>query len=198
MSTPLAAVGRVVFHYTVNSFDHKFQAYVRNPQLVGGAYKINSRTLDENDTAWEVASVGCNLVVDSLIGTTSVAGITELQLLQGVQWVTVATHQSDAFGAPGVAAVPASQVTLTLRTKLNHKVRVTLMEMRETPAQLIKSTTGGDASMDNLIQHFLATYTQPQDPYVWQVGRDNQFLATNPFVSCSVYLNRKLARRRGI
>lgn len=198
MSTPLAATARVAFHYRVNTIEHTYHAYVRNLQLVAGEYMINSRTLDENDLPWAVASVGSALAISKLIGDTTVGGITELQRLDGVQWVTIATHTPDAMGSPGVAAVNSSQVTLTLRTKNNHKLRVTVMETREGVPQKILNPTAGDAAFDNFIKEFTSSYTAPQSPYVWQVGRDDQFLATDPFIRASVYLNRKLVRRRGV
>lgn len=196
MTPPLAATGRIEVLYTVGGLVHKAHAFVRNPQLVGTDWKINSRLLDENDTLWSDAA---QTYVDALtrcgISTESVGQVTLQKMIGGV-WVAQAA-MTPTFSASGNAYVPGSQITLTLRDKLFYRFKVQFMERAEVVPQLVKSATGGDAAMDNLVALFGSATTYP-NPFHWIVSMHNQFLVDSPFVSCSVKFNRKLLRARGL
>jgi hypothetical protein len=198
MTPPLVATARIQIPYIVSGFTHIHHAYVRNAQLVGGNWLINSRALDENDTNWHDA-------VDSILGSISfwapngtTVGAALLQKRSGGIWNNVDLY-SPAFNPTGGGGpVAAGQATLTLKDKLLYNFKVQFMELQESYPQLIKNPTAGDADMDDFIGRYTQSGGASLYPYDFIVSRLDQFVASSPFVSLSVFLNRKVARARGV
>ncbi len=196
MATTLAALGRIVVPYQVGGVNHRFVAYVRNPQTGGSTYKVNTRATDANDLDWEDASDGLTNILANAIATGAVFGASALQLRSGLIWNTVSTHTvSDT--ASGGGYVPGSQITVSLRDTAFRRVKVVLEDTGQAAPQRSISPTGGDSHIDNLIGGYLPTHGNPNDPYVWQVGRGNAYVNLGPFISYSVDINRKVKRAHG-
>lgn len=196
MSTPLSATGRILVPYTIDGFSHVAHAYVKNPQLVGAVYNVNSRATDANDLLWENAAQG---FVDALgaIGPTGMSfGTCILQKLISTLWTPLATY-SPGFSVTGGTSRPGSQVTLTLRDVNFKKVKVIFLDSIELPPQKVITPTGGDAGMDALVGSFLSTGAATYAPYKWIVGRGNAYLNTSPFVKVSVRYNETILRAHG-
>lgn len=199
MSTPLSASGRIVVPYTADGLTHRCVAYVRNPQLVGGVYQINSRTTDANDTTFAHAADGMIETMSYLFATTVAFSAAILELLSGIVWTPVATH---TFGGTdhtsGTTIVSAIQQTLTLRDVNFKKVRVITMEGRFSGlAKSISTGAFGDAR-DTYIKQFTPLNTVPYAPYLWQVGRGDQYIQSSGLVSYIQAFNRKIRRARGL
>lgn len=196
MATTLAATGRIVFPYTCSSQPHIFHMYVRNPQLVGGNWLINSRTTDANDTDWTAAADRIGHAWDYAVGTGTTYGVAQLQTRSGLVWTTVATHTVTP-GALGGSITLTTQLTMTLRDTSFRKVKVDVMEGRAGYLFHTTDPLGGDATMDNFTNCFCIGTGHAADPFNVMVGRGNAYLTVNPFVALTVCPNRKLRRARG-
>jgi len=192
------AVGRIVIAYTVDGLIHKIQAWVRNPQLVGGTWLINTRTLDENDLDWADASDGLAHAMSNILGTDASPGGATLQTRVGGVYTTRDTHVVTFPNVAGSRFV-AQQTTVTYRDKLFNRFKVQVMEATKTPGRRLTTETGGDAAEDAFLIEFGASNTYGTlAPYNWIVSGWNQFLATAPLVGYVTTLNRKLRRARGV
>jgi len=197
MSTVLLATGRIVVPYTINGLLHKHHAYVRNPQFVGGAWTINSRTTDSNDTLWTAALEGLITGFNGVFPSDVTVGLCLFQTLEGPVWVTQ-DSATQSITPTGTAHVPASQITITVKDKSFKNVKIVLMECIETPPFKISAATGGDSAFDALTSRYIGHNASHAWPYDWQVGRGNQYFMASPFVSAVVTYNRKLRRARGL
>ena len=197
MATPLSALGRITQPYTINGITHKARVYVRNPQLVGSVWMINSRTTDANDVVWTDAALAWAQSIGSVTPTAGTFGTALLETRSGSVWTTVDTYTPTVTTQTGSTNV-AGQITLVLRDVLFHKVKVVVMEGNETYPQHLVSPTGGDSTFDGFINEYLPTFAGTTPLYKWLVGRGNQYLSTAPFVGATVTLNRKIRRRRGL
>lgn len=197
MSQPLLATGRIILPYTHVGFTHHLHAYVRNPQLVGAVWQINSRATDANDTPWTNAATALALSFSYLLQLTDVFGTVLFQTLVSAVWITQATTTVANVNGSGTGQA-AAEGTLMLRDKLFKKVKVVVMEPNVVPP--LKANTYNPAGVDpgNLfIRQWTPDFTIAVAPWNWQVGRGNQFLAQAPFVSEVFTLNRKMRRARG-
>lgn len=196
MSTPLVATWRMTAPYQSQARQHTAHCYVRGAQLQGADYYINSRTADANDTLWtNAADRFCNALAFEL-PTGASFGTVLLQHIESGVWITKATHTPSITAASGTA-VPASQITMTLRTNQNHHLRVVVEDTEEAAPQRTENPNGGGASMDSFTGAFLSIAGNGNDPFNWIVGRDNAYLAAAPFVSISADINRKVKRAAG-
>lgn len=196
MPTTLVALGRIVVPYQIGGVNHRMVAYVRNPQTGGASYKVNTRATDANDLDWEDASDGLTNIIANVLPTVAVFGTSALQLRSGSIWNTVANHTVTDTPSSG-SYIPGSQLVLSLRDMSFRRVKVVLEDVPQAAPQRSISPTGGDADVDILIAAYLSTHGNPNDPYVWQVGRGNTYLNTSPFISYSVDINRKVKRAHG-
>jgi hypothetical protein len=197
MSTALLATGRITQPYTIGGVTHKARAYVRGLTLGGGIWRVNSRTLDENDIVWSDAANQFANNIGNLCDASTVFGAALLeQIVDGV-WVTQDVFTVTVTTKTGTYK-PATQVTMVLRDINFKKVKVVVMEGTEAAPQHINGPTDGGTQMDLFTHEFGSTHTNANASYVWMVGRGNQYLATSPFVGLTVTLNRKIRRRRGL
>lgn len=197
MTPPLVATGRVVFPYVIDGVNHKLRMYVKNPTLVGSTWQINSRTLDENDTDWKGFVNTFVTVWAEYAPSDSSGGTWTLEKRDGPVWTVVDTYLP-SYTVTGTAHLAGTQLTVTLRDKLNYHFKFVVMEGTQ-PAN-IKSVapTGGNGGLDALIGMFLPTYVTGVPPYAVVVSRLNQFMSTAPFVSFAVHYNKKMLKRRGL
>jgi hypothetical protein len=199
MTTPLAATGRIYVPYTIDGLAHHLFAYVRNPQLVGGVYQINSRTTDANDTTFAHAADGLIEAMTYLHSTSVAYGDAVLQLLVSGVWNPVASHTfAGTSHLTGTGYIQGLQSTLTLRDVDFNKVRVIVMEANFGGASKSVTTSFYGDARDTFIKQWTSVYTLTYAPYLWQVGRGNHYLQTSPLVSYIQAFNRKLRRARGI
>ncbi len=191
------ATGRIVIPYTVDGLEHKIQAWVRNPQLVGSDWMINSRSLDENDTHWEDAAETWAFVISYLMDAGSTPGTALLQTRVGGVFTTVSTD-TVAFANVTGSRFVAQQTTVTLRDKLFNRFKVQLMEATKLPGRKLTTYSGGDAQEDAFLLEYSVGNATGVSPYKWQVSGWNQFMAADPLVAYVTTLNRKLRRARGV
>lgn len=196
MTEPIAATGRIKLPYSCGTQWHVIHAYVRNPQLVGGTWKINSRALDENDTLWSAAAQSLADAMKGMYPVTSGFGLAELQTRSGGVWTAVDTYTPTGACAGG-AYQQATQYTITFRDKLLYHFKVQLMESSAVPPNRYTSPTGGGGAEDAFIANFLSASAYPA-PFHWICSRHNQFMADSNFVSAKVWLNERLGRMRGL
>jgi len=199
MATTLAALGRITISYQVDStFTHKLRAYVRNPQLVGSNWMINSRTTDSNDLDWTFAADGLMETMTYLLTLAALFGAALLETRSGSVWQPRATFTFTRTHHGSGTLQPAAQYTLTLRDTLFRKVKVILLD--DIYPGLAKSTDpdAGIAASDNFNLQFRSGATVTAPPYSWMVGRGNTYLAVSPVVSWVAATNRKMRRARGL
>lgn len=196
MPQPFNATAKIRWGYVIDGQSHRVSAYVKGLTLQGSQWFINSRTTDANDQLWTDAAEGLAAAYAHVLGTTTVGSVARLfQLINGV-WVQ-RDASSPAMTPSGNSYVKASEICMTLQTTTFDKVKVFVLEGEESPQLKISSPTGGGTQMDLFCAEYTSSHVHAHAPYVWQVGRDNQYLAVNPFVSATVTLNRKLRRARG-
>lgn len=196
MSTPLVASSRFTIAYAITGATHKIRLYCRNAQLQGTDYYINSRTLDENDLLAESCAQRAVKAIAYMCASTTTFSDVLLEKFTGSQWVPVATYAPGTYTVAGFGN-PASQITVTFRDKYFNHVKLVIMEGNQGANQHFSSLTGGDTYFDSMIPEFTSAVEATSSPYVWMVGRSNQFLATNPFIMATTTNNRKLRRMRG-
>jgi len=199
MATTLAALGRITISYQVDTvFTHKLRAYVRNPQLVGSAWLINSRTTDANDTPWETAANGLAETLSYLLGTGATFGAALLETRSGSVWQPRSTVAITATNHASGTLWPASQFTLVLRDNVFRKVKVVVLDANYGSLAHSTDPLAGPAVSDNFNTQFTASASVTGNPYAWMVGRGNAFLAVSPIVSWTSATNRKMRRARGL
>jgi hypothetical protein len=196
MTFPVAT-GRIVLNWSDTGIAHVLHCYVRNPQLVGADWMINSRTTDANDTHWYDAAHSLMVCVSNMLSATASAGTHLLQTRSGGVWTTVDTTTQAATNQNGTLAI-ATQLSMTLRDKLFNRFRLQIMEINgNAPGKIISPTAGG-ANTDALAIEFTPSFTLSTPPYDWVVSGWNQYLSTAPFVSIVIALNRKMRRARAV
>ncbi len=197
MTTPLSATGRLTAQYVISGKTHKWHAYCRNIQAVGGSFNINSRTLDANDLVWTAVADRLGAVLNNMLPVGATYASFLLEKFISPVWVVQDVRTVTCTPSSTVAAL-ATQNTIVFRDTQLHKVKVVLLETIEVAPQHFVTPTGGDSAFDSFIGFFLSTASVPEDPYNWMVGRSNQYLNTQPFVGATVTLNRKMRRVRGL
>lgn len=199
MSQPLLATGRIVMPLTTSGLTHAYHAYVRNIQVGGSTYKVNTRTTDSNDLNWETAAQAFFSATSYLSATDQgVSGLILLQQLVSGVWQTISTYTPSGGFNGGGSVQPASQYTLWLRDSAYKPMKVVMLDTNQTPPQHFTIITGGDAASDNFVKQWLSTYTVTSAPYIWQVSRGDRYINTSAFVGSTVTLNRKVRRARGL
>lgn len=197
MSTTLSATGRITIPYSYSGINHKARFYCRGIQAVGGSFNINSRTLDANDIVWTDAAQAAAQCVNNYLGIVANIGQAVLEKLIGGLWQAQAYFTVTPIGTTG-GQQATSQLTIVLRDRLAHPVKVVFLEGKQVPPQHWATPFGGDADLDNVVHYLVDTTLSANSPFAWMVGRSNQYLNDTPFVGATVSLNRKLRRRRGL
>lgn len=199
MSTPLSATGRIVIPYTVSNLLHQAHFYVRNPTLVGSVYQINSRATDANDTLWTDAADGLVESMSYLLPATVTAfSDAVLQIISGTIWNPVSTFTPTATLHLSGSYHPGEQGTLVLRDVNFKKVKVVMMEGNQTIPWHWVDLASMTTEAANFAKQFTSSYTVSHAPYLWMVGRGDQYLRTSSLVGFTIALNRKIRRARGI
>jgi hypothetical protein len=193
----VTGMARITMPYTVDGFNHKCRLYGRNVQPVSGSFNINSRNVDDNDQVWTDAAAGMEYAVSCILPSAVTYSPFLLEKWDGAVWEPLANTTLTPTNATG-SYVKASQATVTFKDTDLLKLKLVVVEGTEALAQKFRSVTGGDGAFDLLIAEFLSTHTGTHAPYVWAVSHRNRYLSTSPFVSASVWPNRKIARRRGV
>lgn len=199
MATTLGAVGRIVIPYTFSGISHALRVYVRNPQVVGGTYNINSRTLDENDEDWTLCADDLATAFSYVAGTDWVFGQARLELRDGLLWSIGALHTLSMTNHAVSSAPYATQFTLVLRDILFRKVKVVALET--VPLWLNHDVSWAgmvNANEKAFAREFLSNHVLTHAPYIWMVGRGNQYLNLTGFVGATASVNRRIRRRRGL
>lgn len=196
--TPTAtATARIRIPYTTSPLIHHANVYIRGLAKVGADWMHNSRTLDENDQLWTDSAQGYADALSYLLDDTTTFGVAELQRIEGIVWTTKDTVALTNTHGGGTQTF-GQQLTLSLRDPTNYHVKVCIMEPNESGPFVLKNPTGGDANMDSFIAEFLSTHAGTHSPWIWMVGRMNEYLTQSPFISLAIHGNRKLERARGL
>lgn len=196
MSTPLSALGRITWSYSVTGFTHKVRAYCKGIVASGGSFNIDSRT-SPGSIVWSDAAVAFKNAITEMMGTAYAAGQLLLEQRSGSIWTVVAA-QGVTSDTRSRTSLLATELTSVFRDTGFHKVKLVVLEGVEAPPAHSDDPNAGSAELDLMHKQFLPTYDDPAAPYLWMVGRSNLFLNTSPFVSYTVTLNRKIRRRRGL
>lgn len=199
MAQPQLATGRIVQKYTINGMTHRLVANVRNPQNVGGTWKINSRTLDENDTAFGDAASGLWESMTYMFPESIAAIDSELWEKVDNAWILRATSTPTGTNHGATTSYAASQVTLVLRDSAYFQLKVLALE---SPASLmfhyVSLASIGYAFIQNWAKQWTSSKTVTNAPYNWQVSDSNHYINAAGFVGCTSCFNRKLRRSRGL
>lgn len=201
MATALAAVGRIIVPYTVDGLTHRFAAYVRNPLVVGSTYNVNTRAEDENDLDWVDAHDGLVETISYLMPATGFSfGLGELQtrVVGSAIWTTVATHTQTATSHAAGTYVKGEQCTFVQRDVSLKRVRHVVMEGAHVIPFHANYLGALNSNSAGFCEQFTPDYTVDNPPYVWCVGRSNQYMNVSGFVGFTAALNRKIRRRRGL
>jgi hypothetical protein len=197
MSTALSATGKIVIPYTYSGISHKMSMYCKNPTLVGGTYNINSRTLDANDIVWTDAAQQLAQMLVQFTANASGVGQAVLQHWESGLWIPKAYYTVTPTGQTSGQQI-CTELTYVLRDKLNHPVKVVMLEGVEVPPQHWVNPLAGSAVLDSISHMLMDTTINANSPFAWAVGRGNQYLADTPIVGITLSFNRKLRRRRGL
>lgn len=199
MSTPLSATGRIILPYTVGTLTHKFRVFVRNPQVSGSTFNINTRATDSNDLDWEDAADALYEVFTNLMASGFNIGDAVLEKFVGGVWIVQAVHAVSGTNNAGGTVGEAWQQTLVLRDLQFHKLKLVVLggnaiTLRHYPSLSAMTTTAAAL----FTKEFTPTNTLTNAPYNWVVGRGNQYIAPSGVVGMTFAPNRKLRRRLGL
>jgi hypothetical protein len=194
MSTPLSASYRLEFPYTSAGRPHKIRAYARIATLTP------SITLEARDGAteidWTLAAAQFADAMSEVMPSGSTFGTVTLQHKTGLVWVPIATTAVSQSVAG--TAMPATQVTMVLRTTTFKKIRWTMLDTNQAAPAHASGVPGSGVIHGTAAFFYNTGSNDPSDPYFWQVGRDNQYLADASFVGWTVDLNDKVRRAAGL
>jgi len=199
MATPLVASYRIQFPYRSQGRPHSIRTYCRIATLEGVHPLIQVRTGDVG-IDWTDAADQFFTRLANVLPAGSTFGTALLQQLVGIVWNPV-----DSTGAPGSTfsgtAYPATELTAVLRDSTFKKIRVNVLDINA-PAPFHSPSEVG---VPTTVGHFLDTYNPSAsdfdatlDAYNWQVGRSNNFLASNPFAGVTIDLNDRMRRDAGL
>lgn len=199
MTVILSALGRITVPYTTDGLLHKLRVFVRNPQVVGGSYNINSRPLDNNDIVWTDALNDLCTAFSWVLGTTTAFSDGVLELRSGSIWTAVATATPSFTSHKAGTGNPGTQFTVVLRDINLKKVKIVVVEHNDNALQHAVSRSALQQTFQqNFVKEFMSDHALTNAPYVWAVGRGNQFLNTSPLVGVTASSNRRVRRRRGL
>lgn len=197
MSQPLLATARILIPYVATGQTHKLAAYVRNLQVDGASWNINTRETDSNDLDWADAAQGYWLAMSYGLDDAISPPTAELQELTGVTWNTLDTFACTG-GNGSNSTILASQFTLTLRDMAFKKLRVVLLDTINGAMFRYTTSAGPGGFQTNYAKQWDSTFDITNAPYRWQVSRGDRFLAASPFVSIVSVYNDRLRRDRGL
>jgi len=197
MPTPFLVTGRIVLPYFHTPLTHVAHAYVKDLTLVGSDWKIRPRTSGSSDMLWTDAADGLSIAYAKQLLNTDTFGQALLQQLISNVWVTMDTHTVTGTPSAG-AAEPAGQATLTIKDTVMRNFKVVIMESGIPTPAIWKTPPSTPTGLQQFVGYFIGTYGDEKAPYNWQVNQGDCYARAGGFVSLSGFLNRKVARARGV
>lgn len=197
MAYPRIATGKIVLPYTVNGLLHRIHAFVRNPQLVGSTWQINSRATDSNDTDWADAAQGYWLSVSYEIDDAIAAPTAEFWTKVGAIWILQDTVVCTGGNGAG-GTIEAGELTATFRCVNGKFLQVNVLEGNTVVPQTSRSLAAVGGVLQSGLKQWTADHTVTDSPYGWAVNQDTSYLATASFVKLTSTYNRHLRKRRGL
>lgn len=194
MSTILTASWRISVPYTVTGQNHKVHAYARIATTTP-SFALRHRDLSTNLDWEDCADQFVRYFADGFLSSAATFGTVLLEQLSGGLWLPQATHAVSSTQTG--TTVPASQVTCVLRDTAFKKIRLVALDTKYQPPLKWANMPTATVIDDNLVE-WTSDYTDTASPFLWQVGRSNNFLQADPVAGISVDLNDKLRRARGI
>lgn len=199
MAQPQLATAKIVQKYTIAGLTHRAVANVRNLQLVGAAYQINSRTTDANDTLWVDAANGYRECLSYWMPLSTTWSDAELWEKVSGAWVLRATYAPISTDHKAGTAQNGVQTTMVLRDTLFYKLKVVLLNGPQVePTHYTSAASVAPTAANNFAKQWTSAYTVAMAPYIWQVSDSDHYLNTSPFVGFTIAQNRKLRRRQGL
>lgn len=194
MSTVLVASWRITIPYTVTGQNHKVHAYARIATTTP-SFGLRHRDLTTVIPWTDAADQFNRYFGDAFLPAAATWGTVLLEQLVGSLWQPQATHS--VTGTQTGTTIPASQVTVVLRDTTFKKIRLVALDTKyQPPIRWANLPTG--TVIDNNLVEWTGAYTDTASPFLWQVGRSNNFLQADPIAGISVDLNDKLRRARGL
>jgi len=198
MAYPRSAVGRIILPITTSARLHRLHLFVRNPQIGGLTYRINSRTLDQNDTNWESAAQGWWDSIRTIFFTAVAAPTAELWTRVGLVWTLVSTLALANAGTNAGAVQLAAEITVTYRCSNGKFLRCQWFETSYTPPSGSRDINAPGGALTLTMKQWTSLNTVAYAPYIWNVNQDNQYLNASSFVKYVMTYNRKLRKLRGL
>jgi hypothetical protein len=196
MSTPLTADYRIKIEFQQNGQPHVWHGYCRLNDLGDSPPSIKDRTLASPISWTDAAQAACD-GLSFVWAALDADPIATLEHLVGILWLPqdFATLTSPASGT----LVPASMFTLVCRTSSNKKIRVIAMETGDGYVGHSPSGMGINGQADQMVPYWDGSSIIANAPFLWQVARNNAFIAATGGVAGGTYdLNDRMKRRRGL
>lgn len=199
MAQPDLATCRIVQKYTIDGLTHKLQVYARNLQLVGGVYKINSRTVDANDTPWVDAANGLFEAISYNLPVAATHSAAELWEKVSNAWILRGTFTTTSIDHKAGGNAPGWQTTAYLRDANFRRLAVVMFEGQMATLAHYTDLSGMPAgAWKNMLLQFTSGYTVAAAPYIWMVSKGNAYINTSGFIGATAGTNRKVRRARGL
>jgi hypothetical protein len=198
MTTPLIASWRIEMQYLITGQSHRVRVYVRDVLPADGSFTITER--DSSTTLnWVTAGGSLQDILAGLLPAGTSFGSLLLQQHVGILWqpVSAATH----VGIAGSGTVrSATEITLYMRDSTFKPVKVSILDTNQTAPEHWNGlpTVGQNAVEHGQFIEWTELHTLANAPWMWQVGRSNNYLAVGPIVGITTSLNRKSRRREGL
>lgn len=199
MAQAQLVTGRIVLKYTVAGHLHRAVANVRNPQLVGSVWQINSRTLDANDMVWSDAANGFYESISYLTPAGTTWSAAEFWQKVANAWVLRSTFTLTSTDHSSGTSYPAGQHTLTLRDVQFHQLKVIVLDSSagDIPKKYL-AISAMPTQVQNFAKQFTSAPTVGGAPYIWQVSDSDQYINTSALVGLVTTYNRKIRRAYGL
>lgn len=197
MTPPIVATFRILQPYVVSSRAHVAHFYVKDATEVLGSWTLLHRTSGADRIPLADAVNAIADAWEANLPSGSTMGIAQLQERSGGVWNTVA-QATPTYTPSGTGAIPAGQLTMTVKDTEFYNFKIQYMESVQPYPQQLSDPAAGNAAMDSFVTRFTNPGTPSIYPFDFVVSRYNNFMADEPFVSVSVFLNRKVARRIGV
>ena len=197
MSGPSIGIGRITIPYNVSGLPHDCRMFVDSPTLSGSDWLIGVRPDVGGTMDWADAAQNLSEALSNILPTGTTVGSAKLEEWSATGWLLHATVSVTMPNLAGSAKL-ASQETVTLRSSVNTRPKIVVMEMNQDPPFKLTSPTAGAGGNDAFLGEFLISGTLPARPYLVMVDHHGFFLTSSPFVSATATFNRKLRRARGL
>lgn len=198
MAEPLAASGFIELPYTVDTLVHRVRQYVRNIQVVGASFNVNTRATDSNDLDWADAAQGYWDALSYALDDAIAAPTAELWQYSGGIAVLQATAALTGGNGSG-ATVEYSLLVATFRGTTFKPHRVEVLEGNFTPPFTSRDYTAFGGGITNMLKQWTSAHTVTNPPYAWAVNKGNHYLnAGASFVKATASMSRSVRKRRGV